>query len=544
MALLMAPECTVHAHVTANALHSLPHWTSPQSRDSAPPRPALAPLSRDQLIDFVRDGFTVLYPTVPGGVSFHERVWESAAKLHQAGEIGNNILSDCPELDAVLDAPEVVGALTGLLGEDYVLQAHRHCHAAYERAGNQCWHQDGFEQFRHATFTDIMVMYYPQAVTPSMGPTAVRVGSQYCRQESAANEHAELKLPFPHPGACVVMHFHLWHRATARIEGTQERARFMFKFQFRRSRPFLPAPAALSQAMSEGNPFVCRNVQGSAGLHGVGHRLACAAVWASLSGEKLPQEDANLLSNVRSPYYSAELCVATGINQVFEAFDTLTGKAAGHGAKDGASLLFDVAGALQVCPALSGRLMFDGVDHALLTLLGQPGSHLHVHPKNDEWRLEVLAALPALLSVELALARLVAWITPTQCVRTQTRALMGIYESAVRCGAPNSDVWCAAVGAVPLEDTLLQCIARWEGWLTYAKTTTQPHELLYGRYTLAEALRCVGRFATPSAAQAAVQLIGVPERTELYCGPQWRTNFTSYVERRRRCPITSVRSPF
>lgn len=167
-----------------------------------------------------------------------------------------------------------------------------------------------------------------------------------------------------------------------------------------------------------------------------------------------------------------------------------------------------------------------------------------VHPSEDEWRLEVLSAFPMVMPVEAVLSELVPLVAPTQCVRTQTRALISLYVCGVRCGAPLSSTWCSALRVVPLEKMLLACIAHWQTWLTAAKGTHQPAELLKGRYTLAEALRCIGRFGHPMAAKTAADLIGVGAQTELFCGPNWRKRFSCFVERRRKCPITSMQSLF
>lgn len=195
----------------------------------------------------------------------------------------------------------------------------------------------------------------------------------------------------------------------------------------------------------------------------------------------------------------------------------------------------EAAGALQVCT-------FEGSPVTLA--LTTPKSTMMVHPLEDEWRLEVLGALPMVLPVERALSELVPLVAPMQCVRTQTRALISLYVCGVRCGAPLSSTWCSAVCVVPVEEVLLACIARWQTWLTAAKGTTQPRELLSGRYTLAEALRCIGRFGHPMAAKTAADLIGVGAQTELFSGPNWRERFSGFVERRRKCPITSIQSLF
>merc|ERR1719210_1107074 len=98
-----------------------------------------------------------------------------------------------------------------------------------------------------------MLLYYPQAVLPEMGPTAILPGSHYgrgtCfragmefRPGSWADALLEKKLTFSEPGCCVLMHYSLWHRATGRPEahpnGTSAPRRFMFKFQFQRVHPF------------------------------------------------------------------------------------------------------------------------------------------------------------------------------------------------------------------------------------------------------------------------------------------------------------------
>lgn len=494
----------------------------------------------------MRDGYLVIQPSVPGGDAFHERMFVEAGKLHSAGDVGNNLLADIPGIDAVLDAPEVVGAFTALLGEDYVLQTHRHCHVAMEQVGigNQRFHKDGFYEFRHMLPTDVMMFYYPQEVTPSMGPTAVLPGSQYSREKPPAEQpvgdeephcFVERILTLPSPGACVLMHFHLWHRATVKL-GSAERARYMFKFLFRRARPFLPAPDVLGGAIVGDNPFVqgvCNDADEDS------YSLACAAVWATLGGAKLRAEDALRLS-------SKEFNIASGDWPATVAAMTVLLPALSDPAEPDAKSesLYEAAGALQLCSlpheGLSGRI----AAMALAPILGPRGSRLLVHPWDSEWRLEVLAALPALLCVESALSWLVPLISASQCPRTQTRALMGVYASGIRCGAPLSESWRAAVGVVPLDEVLLQCTARWESWLTHVKGTSQSREMLTGRYTLAESLRCIGRFCAPELAQKALVVIGSPERVDLCDGPGWRKRFANFVERRRRCPATSPMSPF
>merc|ERR1719387_1829780 len=134
------------------------------------------------------------------------------------------------------------------------------------------------------------MLYYPQAVSPLMGPTAVVPGSQYSRAGRFAGggwsragptcgtpppnvQANERHVITGQPGVCVFMHYHLWHRGTKQLGGAAVPPRFMFKFQFRRTRPFLPTPQALRGALGGPNPFLASE--------------PAAAVWATLAGETL-----------------------------------------------------------------------------------------------------------------------------------------------------------------------------------------------------------------------------------------------------------------
>lgn len=201
-----------------------------------------------------------------------------------------------------------------------------------------------------------------------------------------------------------------------------------------------------------------------------------------------------------------------------------------------AKALMEAAGALQVCPAcVAGTLE-----------LRDPKATMMVHPHENEWILEILGALPALMPVEQLLRQLLPLVGPAQCVRTQTRALMTIHDAAVLCGAPCSPEWRHAVGAVPLEGALLACVEMWQGFLAQAKAQGLhlQRELASGRYTLAEALRCVGRFGSEALARKAAELVGGGDMPDLSSGPGWRDRFARFAGRRRVCPITSIQSLF
>jgi hypothetical protein len=151
-------------------------------------------LSKHQLRTFVRDG--VLAVRVPEHEFPHnDRVYSEArqgvAEMTDADGRGYNInlsngtperrfaWSDLPAVSDVCGAPSVVGALTSVLGEGYSMHPHR---ALHNNAGNvdQMFHKDG----HHVGERDhrprwIMGLWFPHAVTISMGPTVVVPGSQF-----------------------------------------------------------------------------------------------------------------------------------------------------------------------------------------------------------------------------------------------------------------------------------------------------------------------------------------------------------------------------
>lgn len=201
------------------------------------------------------------------------------------------------------------------------------------------------------------------------------------------------------------------------------------------------------------------------------------------------------------------------------------------------------AGALHLC--LNGSTLGGNAAHILSTVLDPAGNleALPIHPWHADWRLEVICALGGLLPPGEALMNLVPLVSPAFCSRVQHHALMSIYTSGVKSCAPDSVLWRSAVQSVSLDVTLLSCVARWHSWAQQVEVKCATADL-GGRYILAEALRCISRFSSPSTVAEATRLIGMSHQRELYCGPGWRGRFYQFVERRRRCPITSPQSPF
>lgn len=231
-----------------------------------------------QSIDVGRDHFLQRgYLVLPPGVnsSLHATIRAKALAIASQGpeatwRLGDDVLLAIPELRQVIELPQVRSALTSVLGEHYILHGHRHLHTSSEH--DQMWHKDsywGFRLVRRHRPRMCMMLYYPQETTLNMGPTHVLAGSQYWTvntegqasnedilrpadgsvsmfaagsqkereaklleaQESLSYTVEDVALTVP-AGSCVLMHYDLFHRGSARHSATP---RFMVKLQFLRT---------------------------------------------------------------------------------------------------------------------------------------------------------------------------------------------------------------------------------------------------------------------------------------------------------------------
>ena len=194
--------------------------------------PAPVLLTDTQIQDYLTHGYLVLRTGHPD--AFHRRVLRQIETLYAtAGNPGNDILPRVPDLYGILRDPAVDGALRSLLGVDYLLHPHRHCHENPRGSGGQEMHQDSYENdqnVRHHRTRWAMAFYYPQDVPLEMGPTAILPASQYYESGAQAQQREELALCGA-AGTVTIVHYDLWHRAMA---NTGDRHRYMVKFLFTR----------------------------------------------------------------------------------------------------------------------------------------------------------------------------------------------------------------------------------------------------------------------------------------------------------------------
>ena len=86
-------------------------------------------LDDEQIRRFICDGVVVLDSGVAPEV--HQRIYDKIqwCNTHEFN-MGNNVLPRVAELQQVLDAPAVRGALASVLGDGYLLHPHRFMHAS------------------------------------------------------------------------------------------------------------------------------------------------------------------------------------------------------------------------------------------------------------------------------------------------------------------------------------------------------------------------------------------------------------------------------
>ncbi len=193
-------------------------------------------LTDEQMRFFIVNGYVTVKTDLPPG--FHGAVFEqTAAVFEKEGNPGNNLLPRIPAVRKVFDSEAVQGALRSILGEDYYMQPHRHCHYNRPASQGQNMHQDGGKRWSHLTRW-ILAFYYPQDTFQALGPTGIIPGSHYYNTPDSAKISEELPL-CGEAGTVTIAHYDLWHRA---MPNRSDQRRYMMKFLFARmSEPQSPS---------------------------------------------------------------------------------------------------------------------------------------------------------------------------------------------------------------------------------------------------------------------------------------------------------------
>ncbi|MAG36185.1 MAG: phytanoyl-CoA dioxygenase [Dehalococcoidia bacterium] len=203
-------------------------------------------LTDQQMQQFIMDGYVVTKPDLPA--DFHRHVYEQTDYVWENEfNPGNNLPARIPDTFKPWYDPAVVGALTSIVGPNYYMHPHRHCHYNPPGSPGQNLHKDGFSRRGHRTRW-LLAFYYPQETTLEMGPTVVVPGSQYYNTLPSDGTERELALTVE-AGTVVITNYDIWHRGSA---NTSESKRYMNKFLFARIEE--PTAPSWDSAQTEWEP--------------------------------------------------------------------------------------------------------------------------------------------------------------------------------------------------------------------------------------------------------------------------------------------------
>ncbi len=132
--------------------------------------------------DFASRGMVMLSPDSLGiPIDIHDRIYELEKQVVEPPKRAK--LSQVPEVLKVINAPGVVAACNQLVGTNWAIVPFTTTPFA-SGGGDQHWHKDdnsagGGRKQRHHQAVQVEMLYYPQAVSEEMGPTATVPYSQY-----------------------------------------------------------------------------------------------------------------------------------------------------------------------------------------------------------------------------------------------------------------------------------------------------------------------------------------------------------------------------
>ena len=184
---------------------------------------SLLSLSDDQISRFLQDGYIDIELDLD--CLDHESIYIETDRLFQTLKNGanphNNIVPMVPKLHDVLNDANLKTALTTLLGPNYLIHPHRHCHTNFpgkrstEPAMLQAFHKDGHAHRprpRHREPRWLILFYSPQDTPLHRGPTAVLPGSHLLSSLTTKKPTASLpSLSESDQGLTTDSSFHLRH---------------------------------------------------------------------------------------------------------------------------------------------------------------------------------------------------------------------------------------------------------------------------------------------------------------------------------------------
>eukprot|EP01048_Picozoa_sp_COSAG05_P012685 COSAG05_NODE_1291_length_5263_cov_29.410147_2_plen_663_part_00 len=288
--------------------------TAAAAPSAEPPSNALRLLAEDELKRFVATGFIVINANTLSQRWHLDLAVEAEAMTRAHAETDPPITGSdhqdavwgalTPRIQRVIQSPALQGALTSILGCDFVFGGGAHMHVASPTG--QVYHKDGTPvAVKCHEPRGVIMLYYPNGATMSMGPTAVCPSSMFFgrdlymapdlseqhdvhrppsglaapENQQQAKTDALVAIGMPRsaqvlvtvpPGAVLICHEHLYHRGTPAQVGATFRP--AFKMAARRvSEPhqtcqghsatepfgFTAAPGATQAIMEEAWRWLC-----------------------------------------------------------------------------------------------------------------------------------------------------------------------------------------------------------------------------------------------------------------------------------------------
>ncbi len=238
-------------------------------------------LSDAQMQQFLAHGYLCLKTELPP--SFHDAIYARFDEIiGQDAPIspGNNLLPYVPDLTAVFEDANVKGALTSVLGKDYVMHPHRALHNNMPGTDAQTTHKDSYwgytRRVRNHRPRWVMIMYVPQETPVERGPTGVIPGSQYQLQNPDQTIMPEVPGALE-KGGFLLIHYDVWHH---KMKNFTDLKRFMMKFEFIRMQP--PAEPSWDH---QDKSWTLQS------LPGIDLTPVWQRQWSWLSGARLPDDD-------------------------------------------------------------------------------------------------------------------------------------------------------------------------------------------------------------------------------------------------------------
>ena len=193
---------------------------------AATPTAASSPLrllSDSEMIQFVSEGYITL-PVAEHDPAFHDAIHARAEQLFTSRlNYGNtrNIYPVIPELESIMHGPTVAGALTSVLGADYVMDRRKHMHNSSSQ-GDQRFHKDcqrGKSLTGHMPRC-CMIFYLPAGCTEGMGPSEILPGSHCLRTLLPAELDTDAEVAAWNPTSTAAAHLSPLKVVTPLRQGT------------------------------------------------------------------------------------------------------------------------------------------------------------------------------------------------------------------------------------------------------------------------------------------------------------------------------------